>query len=57
MAVRVGEVGALFGVNLRHGLEAWRAPYPFWIVAAVALLLGLVVRASLPERKPDDGHR
>jgi len=50
----IGAVGSLLGVNLRHGLEGWQAPYPFWIVAAVALLVGLAVRASLPERKPDD---
>lgn len=48
----IGALGSLLGVNLRHGLESWSAPYPFWIVALVALLLGLVVRASLPARKP-----
>lgn len=50
----ISALGALLGMNLSHGLEAWRAPYLFWLVAAVALVLGLVVRASLPARAPTD---
>lgn len=45
-------ISALLSMNLRHGLEGYNAPYMFWIVAAGAFLLGLVVRASLP-KKPD----
>jgi hypothetical protein len=42
-------LGALFSMQLEHGLEHWEAPWPFWIVAGVAFLLGLIVRASLPK--------
>lgn len=41
-------LGSLLGMNLHHGLETWNAPYAFWIVTAVAFVLGFVVRASLP---------
>ena len=47
----ISAIGALFGINLRHGFESWNAPYAFWIVAACALLLGVVIRASLPSGK------
>jgi Mg2+ and Co2+ transporter CorA len=42
-------LGTVLGMNLVHGLEAWHQPYTFWIVAAVAIVVGLVVRASLPK--------
>ena len=45
-------LGALLGMNLPHGLEKWQAPWVFWIVAAVAFLLGIAVRASLPKGDP-----
>lgn len=44
-------IAALLGTNLRSGLETWNAPYAFWIVMAVALLLGIIVRVSLPAAK------
>lgn len=42
-------LGALLGMNLKTGFEDWHTPYAFWIVAASAFLLGLVVRAWLPK--------
>jgi Mg2+ and Co2+ transporter CorA len=42
-------LGSLFGMQLQHGLEHESAPYVFWGIAAFALLLGLVVRATLPK--------
>ena len=42
-------LGALFGMNLEHGLERWEAPWAFWVVAVAAFLLGFKVRASLPK--------
>jgi Mg2+ and Co2+ transporter CorA len=43
-------LGALLGMNLEHGLEHWSSPYPFWLVAAAAFLLGLIIRGSLPNK-------
>jgi Mg2+ and Co2+ transporter CorA len=40
-------LGALLGMNLEHGFERWNAPYAFWLMAAVAFLVGFVVRASI----------
>lgn len=50
----IGALGALLGMNLRHGLEGYEEPYAFWIVAAAAFLLGLIVRASLPSKPKHD---
>ena len=47
----IGALGALLGMNLKHGFESYEAPYAFWIVAAAAFLLGLVVRATLPSKR------
>jgi len=44
-------LGAMFSINLNNGFEAWHAPYAFWGVAALAFLLGLIVRWSLPSKK------
>ena len=43
-------LGALLGMNLSHGLDKFDSPYVFWIVAGLAFLLGLIVRASLPAK-------
>lgn len=48
----ISAFGALLGTNLKSGLETWNAPYAFWAVAAVALVIGVIVRASLPGAKP-----
>lgn len=45
----ISAIGSLLGMNLAHGLDGSYAPWAFWIVAAVAFLLGLMVRASLPK--------
>lgn len=45
-------LGALFGTNLKSGMETWNAPYAFWIVTTVALVLGILVRTSLPRATP-----
>jgi len=45
-------LGALLGTNLTSGLERWNAPYLFWGVMAAALVLGLLVRLTLPSSKP-----
>ena len=42
-------LGTVLGMNLVHGLETWHRPYTFWVVAAVAIVVGLLVRASLPK--------
>jgi hypothetical protein len=47
----ISALGALLGMNLRHGFESWNSPYAFWIVAAAAFVLGLIVRASLPKAR------
>jgi hypothetical protein len=47
-------LGALFSMQLEHGLEHVQAPYVFWGVAAAAFLLGLIVRSSLPKATPTD---
>ena len=45
----ISALGSLLGMSLAHGFETAYAPWAFWAVAAVALLLGLAVRASLPK--------
>jgi Mg2+ and Co2+ transporter CorA len=47
----ISAIGALFGINLRHGFETWNSPYAFWGVAGVALVFGLLIRATLPKAK------
>lgn len=47
----ISAVGALLGTNLKSGIETWNAPYAFWIVMAAALVLGLIVRVTLPSSK------
>jgi hypothetical protein len=49
----IGALGALLGTNLKSGLETWNAPYAFWIVMAFALVLGIIVRATLPAAKSE----
>jgi len=46
-------ISALLSMNLKHGFESYNAPYAFWVVAAGAFLLGLLVRATLPAKKRD----
>lgn len=48
MFLPITALGTVLGMNLVHGFETWHKPYTFWIVAGVAIVVGLVVRASLP---------
>jgi hypothetical protein len=45
-------LGSLLGMNLRHGLEEWNAPWTFWVVAAAAFGIGYVVRSGLSPAAP-----
>ena len=47
----ISALGALLGTNLQSGLESWNAPYAFWVVMAAALLIGIIVRTTLPGAK------
>ena len=51
----ISAIAALLGMNLQHGFETSSAPWLFWGVAAVAFLLGLAVRASLPKEPRAEG--
>jgi len=44
----VTAVATLLGMNLKHGLEDWPAPFTFWITVGVTLVLGLIIKASMP---------
>jgi hypothetical protein len=45
----ISAFGSLLGMHLVSGFETAYAPWAFWCVAGVALVLGLAVRASLPK--------
>jgi len=45
----ISALGSLLGMQLVSGFETAYAPWAFWSVAGVALVLGLAVRASLPK--------
>lgn len=47
----ISAIGALFSMQMEHGLEHTDAPWVFWGVAAFAFLLGLVVRSTMTKRK------
>jgi len=56
----VTAVATLLGMNLRHGLEEWPAPWTFWITLVLSFGLGLWIKASMPRppvRAPDQGPR
>jgi len=42
-------IATMFGMNLDHGLSNVAPPAMFWVLLGVAMLLGIVVRASLPK--------
>jgi Mg2+ and Co2+ transporter CorA len=44
----VTAVATLLGMNLRHGLEDFPAPWTFWITLALTFVLGLWIKASMP---------
>ena len=49
-------LGALFSMQLSHGLEHWQEPWLFWLVAAAAFVLGLLVRWSVGRSVRRDVH-
>jgi hypothetical protein len=50
----VTAVATLLGMNLKHGLEEFPAPWTFWITLALTFFLGLWIKASMP-RPPARG--
>lgn len=40
-------LASIFSMTMRSGLEAWGAPWTFWVVVAAGVLLGLFMRARL----------
>ena len=48
MTLPLTAVGSFFGVNLASGMERMGAPYTFWVVGLSSLLLGFMLRASMP---------
>ena len=44
----VTAVATLLGMNLKHGLEDFPAPWTFWITLALTFVLGLWIKASMP---------
>ncbi|MBA4149125.1 MAG: hypothetical protein H0X66_13510 [Verrucomicrobia bacterium] len=48
-------IGSMFGMNLIHGLEEWRAPWTFWVVLILGLAVGAVLMVMLtakPKSRP-----
>lgn len=48
----VTAVATLLGMNLRHGLEDWPAPWTFWITLLLCFGFGLWIKASMPAPPP-----
>ena len=44
----VTAVATLLGMNLRHGLEDWPAPWTFWITLGLCFMFGLWIKNSMP---------
>jgi Mg2+ and Co2+ transporter CorA len=40
-------ISAVFGMNLRHGLENWESPWLFWVLLGTALATGVVLVATV----------
>ena len=52
----VTAVATLLGMNLRHGLEGWPAPWTFWITLGLCFMFGLWIKNSMPRppaREPE----
>lgn len=47
----ISAIGAVFGVNMAHGLETKGAPYVFWAFVAIAFLIGFFVRAAIAKKE------
>lgn len=46
----VSAIGAVFGVNLAHGLETRGSPWVFWVFIVVSFAVGFAVRASIAKK-------
>lgn len=44
-------LGTIFGMNLKHGLEEWNAPWIFWLVLAGAFASGLLLASAIVGRR------
>jgi hypothetical protein len=50
-------IGSVFGMNLLHGFEEWKAPWMFWIILVGALVTGLLLLSALAlNRNPKSGQ-
>lgn len=47
----VSAIGAVFGVNLTHGLEQAGKPWLFWSFVVVSFVVGWLVRSSIGKRE------
>jgi ABC-type polysaccharide/polyol phosphate export permease len=43
----IATLTAVFGVNLRHGLEEAEPPYPFLILIVAGLILGAILNSFI----------
>jgi len=44
-------LGAIFGMNLAHGLDGWNTPAHFWAILGLGLAIGLILARAIA-RKP-----
>jgi hypothetical protein len=51
MFLPISALGALFGMNLAHGLETAPAPHVFWALVVAAFLLGFALRAGIARKE------
>jgi CorA-like Mg2+ transporter protein len=42
-------IASIFGMNLKHGLEAYTSPLLFWGVLAIGIIIGLIVQGMIKE--------
>jgi CorA-like Mg2+ transporter protein len=48
----VATLGAVFGMNLAHGLDGWNTPVHFWGLLGVGLAVGLLLAQFIARRPP-----
>ena len=44
LTLPMSAIGAVFGVNLQHGLETRHSPWVFWVFVALSFVVGFVVK-------------
>jgi Mg2+ and Co2+ transporter CorA len=49
----VATLTAIFGVNLKHGLESYPPPWGFMTIIAIGLALGAVLAVFVSRRRPE----